>query len=244
MRALTPQELLEIWESGLERRPVERGVWMLRALRDGNDEDDPARLPMGRRDARLLALREQAFGEEITAVAACPSCHEPLEAQFRIANIRLPVKEHPDAANLLVGEYAVEYRLPHSLDLLALQESPGAAPELRRRLLERCILHASHRGEPAAPEDVPEEVTQALERAMAEADPQAEVELSLECGSCGHKWPELFDIESFLWNELEAWAARTLHEVHQLAAVYGWNEREILALSPMRRNIYLNLIAE
>lgn len=244
MHTLTPQELLEVWESGLERKPVERGVSMLRALRDGNGDDDPARLPIGRRDARLLALRECAFGEEIIAVASCPSCHERLEAQFRISNIRLPVNDPPATANLLVGEYALEYRLPDSLDLLALQENQGNAPGLRRQLLERCMVSGIHRGEPVTPEELPDEVTQAVAQAMAEADPQAEIELSLECASCHHRWQELFDIESFLWNELEAWAARTLHEVHQLAAAYGWSEHEILALSPVRRNIYLNLLAE
>lgn len=244
MHTLTPQELLEIWESGLERKPVERGVWMLRALRDGNDGDDPASLPFGRRDDRLLALREQAFGEEITALASCPSCHERFEAQFRISNIRVPVKDSPATTDLVAGEYAVEYRLPDSMDLLALQENQSDAPGLRRQLLERCILNASHRGERVGPGDVPDEVTQAVAQAMEKADPQAEIELSLECSACDHKWQELFDIESFLWQELEAWAARTLHEVHQLAAAYGWNEREILALTPVRRNIYLNLIAE
>jgi|SRR5579864_7977019 len=244
MHTLTPQELLEVWESGLERKPVERGVWMLRALRDGNGGDDPARLPIGRRDARLLALREEAFGQEITAVASCPRCRESLEAQFQVTNLRLPAKDLPGSTNLILGEYAIEFRLPDSLDLLALQEIQDAQPGLRRRLLERCILNVTYQGRTVAPAEVPDSVSEAVAQAMEEADPQAEMELSLECASCNHKWQELFDIESFLWREVEAWAARTLHEVHQLAAAYGWNERDILALNPVRRNIYLNLIAE
>ena len=80
--------------------------------------------------------------------------------------------------------------------------------------------------------------------AMAAADPQAEIEISLECPACTCHWTEIFDIDSFFWTELQAWAARILREIHQLASAYGWSEREILALPPLRRNTYLNLIAE
>jgi hypothetical protein len=227
----------------LEGRPVERGLSMLRALRSANDADDPARLPIGQRDARLLSLREQLFGDEITAIAHCPRCNEALEARFRTTSFRLPVKALPGTGSIEIDEYAVEFRLPDSLDLVALQGTTDEEQGLRR-LLERCVVRALHRGEAVAAAEMPEAVTEAIAQAMEEADPQGAIELSLECVACRHKWDEVFDIESFLWNEIDAWATRTLHEVHQLAAAYGWNEREILTLSPVRRNIYLNLIAE
>ena len=57
------------------------------------------------------------------------------------------------------------------------------------------------------------------------------------------RWLEPFDIASFLWTELHAWASRTLYDVHQLAAAYGWSEAECLSLSARRRGYYLELIA-
>ncbi len=51
-----------------------------------------------------------------------------------------------------------------------------------------------------------------------------------------------FDIVSFLWNELNAWAIRTLREVHILASAYGWSETDILAMSPWRRQFYLEVL--
>lgn len=243
MCTLTPQELLEVWESGLQCKPVERAVAMLRAWRDAAAEE-PARLPIGSRDARLLALREQAFGSDLTGLATCPRCAEPLEVQFQLTNLRFPAKDRPGPVKVAVAEYAVEFRLPDSLDLLALQETQESQTVLRRLLLDRCVVHAAHLGRPVAAGELPDSVTDAVAQAMGEADPQAEIELSLECVSCQYQWQELFDIESFLWNELEAWATRTLHDVHQLAAAYGWSEREILALNPVRRSIYLNMIAE
>ena len=76
---------------------------------------------------------------------------------------------------------------------------------------------------------------------MAEADPQADVQLALVCPACGHTWQATFEIVSFLWAELSAWAERTLADVHALASTYGWREADILAMSARRRQRYLEL---
>ena len=77
---------------------------------------------------------------------------------------------------------------------------------------------------------------------MAEADPQAEVELALNCPACGEGWQAPFDIESFFWDEIGAWARRVLGEVHVLASSYGWRESDILNMSAWRRQFYIDLI--
>jgi hypothetical protein len=51
-----------------------------------------------------------------------------------------------------------------------------------------------------------------------------------------------FDIASYFWDEINAWANRILREVHILASRYGWSERDILALSPWRRQFYLDMV--
>ena len=50
------------------------------------------------------------------------------------------------------------------------------------------------------------------------------------------------DIAGFFWAELDAWARRLLREIHTLARFYGWSEAEILALSPLRRRCYLEMV--
>jgi len=47
---------------------------------------------------------------------------------------------------------------------------------------------------------------------------------------------------AYLWNEIDAWAYRTLQEVHTLAKAYGWSEEEILRLSAWRRHFYISLV--
>ena len=59
---------------------------------------------------------------------------------------------------------------------------------------------------------------------------------------CGHEWDELFDVVSFVWAELEVQACRLLQEVHVLARAYGWREGDVLALSPRRRRLYLEMV--
>ena len=92
------------------------------------------------------------------------------------------------------------------------------------------------------PDRLPAAVLQAVAAAMAAADPQGDVELALRCPACGHVWPAAFDIGSFFWAEVDAWARVLLSEIHTLASAYGWREADVLALSPWRRRCYLELI--
>jgi hypothetical protein len=66
--------------------------------------------------------------------------------------------------------------------------------------------------------------------------------LELSCETCGGGFEQVFDIASFLWREIEAWSARTVTDVHTIARDYGWSESDILAMSPARRQAYIDLI--
>jgi len=240
MRPLTAQELLDAWERGLNEPPVQRALALLTAACPETKPTELARESVGRRDGRLLTLREQTFGPRLVSLAACPACGERLETAFDVADVR--VVETGDGAeplSLTVAGRELAFRLPNSLDLAALaacEDLEGA----RRRLLGRCLLPAP--GEEIAVEQLPEEALQAVADRMAAADPQGDVELALTCPACGHAWPAAFDIASFFWTEVDAWARVLLHEIHALASAYGWRETDILALTPWRRRAYLELI--
>jgi hypothetical protein len=81
-----------------------------------------------------------------------------------------------------------------------------------------------------------------LNDALAEADPQADIELALACPACGQVSRHEFDVLAFFWSELQAWARNLLLEVHALAQAYGWTEPQVLALSPRRRRLYLEIL--
>jgi hypothetical protein len=90
---------------------------------------------------------------------------------------------------------------------------------------------------------LPDGAVSAIVTQMAHCDPRANIELALECPACRHEWLALLNVVSFFWKEIEAWSRRTLAEVHALASAYGWTEAEILALSPWRRQVYLEMLS-
>src|SRR5262245_43264091 len=143
MRPLSARELLDAWERGQDAPPVQRALALLAAACPETPVEDLAGESVGRRDARLLALREWTFGPRLVSLAACPACGERLEAELDAAEIRAQSAEEAPAASLSIAAagYELTFRLPNSGDLAALAagEDPDAA---RRRLLARCLLAA------------------------------------------------------------------------------------------------------
>jgi len=207
-----------------------------------------SRWPVGLRDARLLALRRRLFGPALAVVASCPSCGERVESAFRVDDVLVPQepsRQAPDEPRTIDRHgYVVAYRLPTSGDLVALAETPtDGGPGPRQRLLSRCVtgIRAAD-GSAVALASVPEAIVAAVVGAMAAADPQADVQLGCRCPSCLGTWSTIFDITTVLWSEIHAWARRLLRDVHTLARAYGWREQDVLALSPTRRRIYLEMV--
>jgi hypothetical protein len=236
------QELLAEWEHGLDRSPTERALGLLATASPGTPRREIAGLPVGSRDLGLLRLRAALFGDGVEATCSCPSCAEQLEVTFRVSDLVGAAAATSDAgtptSRTLVAGRAVTVRPPSSLDLLAVngETDLGAA---RDALLRRCL--GGEDGNAVA-DQLGDDDRARLVAQIAELDPLARVELELRCADCGHAWRSLFDIAGFLWTELDAWARRTLRDVHTLACAYGWPEADILAMSLRRRESYLELV--
>jgi hypothetical protein len=241
MRAPTATELLGAWERGLSQSQALRGLTLLGLIESTVPVEQLAGYSIGRRDALLWSLREAAFGSGVSAQAACPSCGAQLEMDFTVEDIRQESLAAPDGElSVSVNDYEIHFRLPNSADLLMLPAA-GDIETLKRHLLERCVLGVRRQEQAVDGWPLPPEVGSAMSERMAEADPQGDVELAASCPECAHRWKTPLDAVSFLWTELHAWALRILREVHALAAAYGWHESEILALTPCRRQAYLEL---
>ena len=240
MRVLTASTLLGVWERGVGESSVAQALSLLAAAAPDRAIGDLMRLPIGRRDALLLQLRERLFGSRVQTVIRCPKCHDDLDLAFDVRQIRVPIDTNARAEfSCSVDEYQVTFRLPTSEDLLMVlyKPEPDAAKQL---LLERCLLRVIHRGEVAT--ELPSSFIERVIEQMALADPQGDVQLAVTCGVCGHQWQALFDIVSFVWREIGAWVKRLLREVHLLASAYGWAEADILELSAWRRQYYLDMV--
>jgi hypothetical protein len=244
MRALTAAELMSVWERGLGQPSHERALTLLTTACPESSRDELAALSIGERDARLLTLREWTFGPEILGLMNCPACGNRLELSLDLAVIRIEGGEVTQTAtlSLVLQDYDMRFRLPDSSDLAALASLLNAA-DGEKLLLKRCLLSSRHGDKDVSVEELPVEIIEAIAAQMDGADPQADVELNPQCAHCGHRWQSAFDIESFFWNEIQAWAARTMREVHTLARAYGWREADILNISPQRRRFYLEMLS-
>jgi hypothetical protein len=249
MRSLSAAELLNVWERGLTQSPMQRALALIAVACADTPADTLTQLSIGQRDAHLLTLREWAFGSQIAGIAACPGCGERLEMTFDVSEIRAPpplpgsngASEEVETFALSIAAYALSFRLPNSRDLSAIADQTDTAAR-RRQLFERCVLSAQRDSVNVSVAELPGDVVAAIIERMAEADPQADVQIALTCPVCAHQWQATFDILSFFWQEINDWAQRILREVHTLASAYGWREADILALSPRRRQFYLDMV--
>jgi hypothetical protein len=236
MNAPQAGTVVELWERGAARSLTERGLLLMEFALPESAPEERMRLSIGHRDSCLMDLRQRLFGSAVETVSACDACGVPISIDFDVDHVRAPHAAPGTVVELSVGGRELRFRLPDSTDLLAIEDEADA-DRAERRLLRRCLV-ADESGEPARAEAEAERISQAL----ADADPQAELILRTVCPDCGAVADSRFDIVLHLWSEIEDWVAGLLEEVARLAARYGWSERDILAMSHARRQVYLDLI--
>jgi hypothetical protein len=242
MRMPSELDLLDAWELAAGRQPCLRELLLLRFFSPELSENDAWNLKIGRKNDLLLTLRENLFGPDMPGTATCPACGERVEFVVRTRDLR--VSDEPDekaAISLDAGEYAVTFRMPVCSDLVGAAGDPGTLPG-REAILARCILSATNHGEVIIPADLPAELQEKIVDRMQSSDSGADCHISLVCPSCRHEWEEAFDIGLFLWDEMASRVSRILYEVHMLASAYGWTEKDVLTISPARRQYYLEQV--
>jgi hypothetical protein len=244
MQTLSSQSIVQLWENGLQQRPIERMLTLLVIALPEVPRQDILALSIGQCDAYLLLLHEQTFGSRFVGFTECPHCQERLEFSFTVTDIwagAVPVSEVGKVYSYQIAGYEIQLRLPTLADLLAISERQDAV-SARLLLLQRCIVQALRKGDAMPAEALPDEVTMTLGESVLERDPQADIQSDLTCPQCQHHRPAFFDVSRFLWTEIQVQAKRLLREVHILARAYGWRETEILALSNVRRQFYLEMM--
>jgi hypothetical protein len=214
VRALSTADLVEVWERGVQAHPLVRPLVVLATGLSEKDAVALAREPLSSLNRRLWELRATLTGTEVVGCVACPACGEQVEFELdsrAVAGAGTP----PPVAGVRALTLA---------DLLAAADEPDPA----RALAERCL--------PAGYASLTE-----ASATLALADPDAEVLLDLACPGCGHGWAAPLDVASYLWAELDRLAGDVVREVDLLARCYGWSERDVLTMSPVRRRRYVEL---
>jgi hypothetical protein len=239
MHSLSASDLLDIWERAAAQPPARRSLLLLNGA--GNDPRATAAMSIGERDRALMLLRRQLFGDQIEGLTECRGCRSRVEVRFEVSQVAESDTAAAMTAPLTAHGYEVHWRLPTCGDLAEL--SGETSPQrLRQRMLERCLLAIRREQQLVNVADCPPALINDVCMAMANADPLADVRLDVTCPECGIAWKSSFDIGAFLWREIDAWARRLLSDIYRLASAYGWSERDILAMSPRRRGMYLDLV--
>lgn len=245
MRPLAAREVLDVWEEGQGHGPTVRALALLAAVCSGEPWEELERLPLGERDRRLLGLRRITAGPRLDVFAHCPDCAEPLELALETGELLTAFTPVPQEGELARDGLALRFRPVTSADLLAVERCAHmetSVEEARRSLAGCCLLEARRADRPVEVDELSEEELADLAQALADADPGAELLFDLRCPACEAVWQQVLDVAAFVWEELEAQARKILGEVHALARAYGWREVDVLALSPRRRRLYLEMV--
>lgn len=243
MSALTAETILAIWERAPTDDPVRGPLSVLTLARPDLSEDELLDMSVGERDASILQLRRQLFGESLNGFIACPRCGERLEFDVSIDDLGITTPVGQDARELRLDEdgLSATVRAPNSRDLLALQDCADPAVAALE-LLERCTADIAFAGRAFDARELPSGVVTWIGERLAQAQAAADIGFDIACGACGHRWQAPLDIASYFQEELRRLARDLLDQVHQLAMAYGWQEQAVLAMHPQRRQAYLDRV--
>lgn len=237
------QALLTLWECALGQPAGVRDDALLRASFEGAE---PART-LGERNARLMELHARLFGREIELLSHCPVCHTV--AQFSgncdaLAAQMWPRLDDAPPHRLEAQGHVIEFRMPDSADIAIASADEGDEGDegFTQRLLDRCVRACTCEGTDVPVRQLPVPVLDALSQHMETLDPGASVSFALDCPQCATHWQAPLDVGDMLWQKVRAAAERVLLDIDTLARAYGWTEREVLRLSPVRRAAYLQMV--
>lgn len=240
-QAQAEHQLLALWESAAALSPLDRDDALL------GEDDAPPPVSLGRRNAALLQLRTRLMGQTLDLRCVCPNCASTAEFSVdcgALAQALLPGAAVEEPQALQHDGWQLEFRLPQVADLR--HAARGEAAEhagFGLRLLARCLLQCrGPDGRSRTAAELPEAVAEALSQRMENLEPGAHVSFDLTCPACNKPWAAPMDVGDVVWSELQARAESLLLDVDALARHYGWNEDEVLALGPVRRSAYLQLV--
>ncbi len=238
MQALTGELLLTAWSDGADKDALARSLVLLALALPESERQQIAWLPLAQRNLLLLQLREISFGPVLQGFGICPQCSAQLEFSFPIAQLTEHVKSQLREGPLAWTENGRQHQLRAvtTADLLAVADAP-TGEEAQDQLMARCLSISG-----SDEQRLPDEVTTTAFEKFDELHAAAELSCAVHCAGCSGIQTLFLDIAQFLWLEVRSAARRLLAEVHALAWAYGWSESSLLAMSPQRRNAYIEML--
>jgi hypothetical protein len=240
---LQGSRLLEAWERGLEAGDRGRAAALLATAHPGTspaqwEAEDAAELVL-----QLLRVRKLSFGASLRGQLPCDRCGAMLEFQLDLDDVigRLEPTSGERVESWADGGRIFVMRAVTALDLAAVSHESDPA-EVQRALLQRCVTAGGLPGSDPSVADALRDCEASALETFTRLNEGAEILIRTACADCGHEQESDLDIGRFLWTEIRSSASQLIRDVHELAAGYGWSEAAILAMSPVRRERYLELV--
>lgn len=195
------------------------------------------KLTAGDRIALILQIRKLTYGNDFQFHLKCADCQKIMTVDLLITELLQPSKEAPRSEySLNVQNIKLRIRPVTGTDLESLFR--GDSLNKSEELTLSCVIAS----DPPIQKPVPEDILLSISYALEEIDPQANLVLDLICPSCSSSFSISFNIEDFIFHEINNYSKRSEHETHWLAFNYHWSEHSILSLPFKRRRRYVNLI--
>lgn len=241
LQTLSPNDILNVWEHGVSRHPIDRALTIILYSYPDITFEEITKFSVLKRDICLLDIYKKNFGSLLRCFSTCPSCKENLE--FEVASEDILSKQNKITEDVIIfaaNDIDITLRFPNSLDLASAASYENAAMS-RNELIKRCITETRNEDKAFPLSEITQETVDAIAEYMDGYEHNGAIDFDLKCNACGHKWQTPFDILTFLWKEISLHAKRLFYEIHMLASVYGWHEKDILAMSAARRRYYLEM---
>jgi len=238
MQALTGERLLLAHDQGQCENALQRAITLLEAALPESSREELLALPIAARDRLLLRLRQLSFGSTLEGYASCAQCGAAMEFALAVAAALEGLDEAraPATVDWVESGESMRLRQITSADLLSALETTDDA-RAEELLLARSLGFDDVSAAAAARAALPSARTH-----FEQLHAATELRCTLACPQCRNEASWSLDIAHFVWLEACHAAQRLLADIHTLALQYGWSEPAIAAMSPRRRDAYLELL--
>jgi hypothetical protein len=224
-------------------------------------------LTIGDRIALLLYTRKVTFGDVLHLELRCPHCNKVVSSDLSIItsllvrhdegssnsnmmdikhrgyNLRIRPITGKDQEKLLQHHHIYQKNQDkkgsgHSNgnDGLKEEEEEELCSEF---LIRNCIISCSPK---LTKKKLPSSFVRHISSKLEELDPQSNLIFKMQCPYCNNFIEDFFDVEDFIFRELDLHGRGLYQEVNYLALFYHWTEDAILSLPIMKRKKYVDLI--
>lgn len=240
-RPLTGDVELALADAGLGRGSVPRRVTAVLSAALADLGGAPAHpdavreLAVADRQFLMRRLAVELGMEESWFSTSCGECGAGFDLPVRHGD--LPVKPAGEGYPFATVETSlgpVRFRVPTGADQEAIAGLDPLDPELARRALaSRCAA------DPLAGE-LSEDDLARIEEALEAMAPEVATRAGVACPECGQ--PNEVHLDPYVCLGAGQNLGGLYLEIHTLASVYHWSEREILGLPRERRRLYLSFV--